>query len=68
MALRIRPILVTGAAGSIRSRVAERLLKAGRHVIGLDSLNCYYDPALKQAWLDIVGRSFGFQFRKTGFG
>lgn len=57
-------ILVTGAAGFIGFHVAERLLKAGRQVIGLDSLNCYYDPALKQARLDILGDHSGFSFEK----
>ena len=45
-------ILVTGAAGFIGFHVARRLLAEGRHVVGLDNLNGYYDPALKQARLD----------------
>ncbi len=57
-------ILVTGAAGFIGYHVAERLLKAGRRVVGLDNLNCYYDPALKQARLDILGDHSGFSFEK----
>ena len=56
-------ILVTGAAGFIGMHVAERLLAAGHQVTGLDNLNDYYDPALKQARLarlrDLPG--FGFQ-------
>jgi UDP-glucuronate 4-epimerase len=39
--------LVTGAAGFIGLHVAERLLKDGRHVVGLDNLNDYYDTTLK---------------------
>jgi UDP-glucuronate 4-epimerase len=31
--------------------VAERLLARGERVVGLDNLNDYYDPALKQARL-----------------
>jgi nucleoside-diphosphate-sugar epimerase len=42
-------ILVTGAAGLIGFHVAQRLLEAGRRVVGLDNLNNYCDPALKQA-------------------
>lgn len=55
-------ILVTGAAGFIGFHVARRLLAEGRHVLGLDSLNNYYDPALKQSRLDILREHprFGF--------
>lgn len=55
-------ILLTGAAGFIGSHVAERLLARGDEVLGLDSLNGYYDPALKRARLArLQGRS-GFDF------
>ena len=43
------PILVTGAAGFIGFHVAKRLLQDGRDVVGLDNMNAYYDPALKEA-------------------
>jgi UDP-glucuronate 4-epimerase len=59
-----QPILVTGAAGFIGFHVTQRLLEAGRHVIGLDNLNSYYTPALKQARLDILGDHSGFSFKK----
>jgi UDP-glucuronate 4-epimerase len=59
-----QPILVTGAAGFIGFHVTQRLLEAGRHVIGLDNLNSYYIPALKQARLDILGDHSGFSFKK----
>jgi UDP-glucuronate 4-epimerase len=57
-------VLVTGAAGFIGFHVAQRLLEAGRRVVGLDNLNSYYDPALKRARLEILGRHPGFSFRK----
>ena len=46
-----RAILVTGAAGFIGFHVTRQLLAEGRSVVGLDNLNSYYDPALKQARL-----------------
>ena len=52
--------LITGAAGFIGSHVAHALLDAGWRVIGLDSLNAYYDPALKQARLDRLTPRPGF--------
>ena len=42
-------ILVTGAAGFIGSHLAERLLRRGDAVVGLDNFNDYYDPARKRA-------------------
>lgn len=49
-----QPILVTGAAGFIGAEVACQLLQRGEPVVGLDNLNSYYSPALKQARLDRV--------------
>ena len=57
-----RTILVTGAAGFIGFHVARALLDEGRRVIGLDNLNAYYDPSLKQARLGILRASAGFEF------
>jgi len=55
-------ILVTGAAGFIGFHAARRLLAAGHNVVGLDSLNAYYDPALKRARLNILRGDPGFSF------
>ena len=57
-------ILVTGAAGFIGMHVAERLLAAGHQVTGLDNLNDYYDPALKQARLARLRDRPGFGFQR----
>src|SRR4051812_944155 len=56
------PILLTGAAGFIGYHVARRLLEGGRAVVGLDNLNAYYDPALKQARLDQLSAFAQFRF------
>jgi UDP-glucuronate 4-epimerase len=40
--------LVTGAAGFIGSKVADRLLELGHHVLGLDNFDPYYDRLQKQ--------------------
>ncbi|UGX96620.1 SDR family NAD(P)-dependent oxidoreductase [Bradyrhizobium barranii subsp. barranii] len=55
-------ILVTGAAGFIGFHVARQLLAEGRPVVGLDNLNSYYDPALKQARLALLRNDSRFTF------
>jgi UDP-glucuronate 4-epimerase len=56
------PVLVTGVAGFIGFHVARALLDAGTSVIGVDSMNAYYDPRLKEARLcELEGRA-GFVF------
>src|ERR1700761_7107649 len=57
-------ILVTGAAGFIGFHVAQRLLSSGRRVGGLDSVNDYYDPTLKEARLDVLKRQPDFAFAR----
>jgi UDP-glucuronate 4-epimerase len=56
------PILVTGAAGFIGFHVAQRVLQQGRVVVGLDNMNSYYDPALKQARLAVLKNHDKFAF------
>jgi UDP-glucuronate 4-epimerase len=55
-------ILVTGAAGFIGFHAARQFLAEGRDVVGLDSLNDYYDPALKRSRLDILRAAPRFNF------
>ena len=56
------PVLVTGAAGFIGFHVAQRLLQQGRDVVGLDNMNAYYDPALKEARRIELAKSNHFRF------
>jgi UDP-glucuronate 4-epimerase len=56
-------VLVTGAAGFIGAATSRALLDRGDEVVGIDSLNDYYDPALKQARLDRLAAHFGERFR-----
>lgn len=54
-------ILITGAAGFIGFHTAEALLARGEQVVGIDNLNSYYDPALKQARLVRLQQQQGFR-------
>jgi UDP-glucuronate 4-epimerase len=56
------PVLVTGAAGFIGFSFSLRLLKAGKAVVGVDSINDYYDPALKEQRLLELGKFPAFSF------
>ena len=57
-------ILVTGAAGFIGMHVVQRLAARGDRVIGIDNLNAYYDPSLKQARLRELEGLAGFRFER----
>ena len=56
-------VLVTGAAGFIGAATARVLLERGDEVVGIDNLNDYYDPGLKQARLSQLQQQFGNRFR-----
>jgi UDP-glucuronate 4-epimerase len=56
--------LVTGAAGFIGFHTAARLLDRGDSVIGVDNVNSYYDPKLKEARVAQLDGRNGFSFRR----
>jgi len=58
-------ILITGAAGFIGFHLSKSLLEDGYEVLGVDNLNDYYDPKLKNARLDIIKKYPKFKFEKV---
>ena len=57
-------VLVTGAAGFIGMHACARLLARGVTVVGIDNLNAYYDPALKEARLARLLPHPNFRFER----
>jgi UDP-glucuronate 4-epimerase len=57
-------VMVTGAAGFIGFHLSKRLLARGDRVTGIDNLNDYYDPSLKEARLALLRKEAGFSFRR----
>ena len=55
-------ILITGAAGFIGFHLAAALLRQGRRIVGIDNVNDYYDPSLKEARLRELAQLDGFRF------
>ena len=64
MPIPIDRALVTGAAGFIGFHLCRRLLREGVSVTGIDNLNEYYDPSLKQARLDRLTALERFSFHR----
>jgi len=58
-------ILITGAAGFIGFHLSKKLLDDSYQIIGIDNLNDYYDPSLKQSRLEILGKYNNFSFHKV---
>lgn len=54
-------ILLTGAAGFIGCHTATALLDRGDEVIGLDNLNPYYDPKLKESRIALLEKHNNFR-------
>lgn len=58
-------ILITGSAGFIGFHLARKLLSEGWQVIGIDNLNDYYDPKLKEDRVAVVQKHEDFVFQKV---
>ncbi len=64
-------VLVTGAAGFIGAALSYKLVENGFEVIGIDNLNNYYDPKLKESRLNLIENlakklSLKWSFKKIG--
>ena len=58
-------ILISGAAGFIGFHLAKFMLERGHFVVGLDNLNSYYDPKLKEGRLDVLRTYNNFVFYRA---
>lgn len=58
----MKKVLLTGVAGFIGAKTAEKLLQKGVEVVGIDNLNDYYDVALKESRLKAIQ---GLKFHKV---
>ena len=67
-------ILITGAAGFIGAALVKKLLKNGENVYGIDNINSYYSPALKEKRLENIKQTLSnyscgeWSFKKDFFG
>jgi len=63
--LNMRTVLVTGAAGFIGAKTAEMLLGKGVTVVGVDNMNDYYDPRVKEYRLSLLNPHNNFEFYRV---
>ncbi len=57
-------VLITGVAGFVGFHLARDLLGRGAEILGIDSLNDYYDPQLKADRIAAIGEAKGFTFKR----
>ncbi|MFO7837721.1 MAG: SDR family NAD(P)-dependent oxidoreductase [Candidatus Thorarchaeota archaeon] len=58
-------VLVTGAAGFIGGHLCEYLLQRGVPTIGVDNVNDYYDPKIKESTISLLSNHTEFEFFRT---
>ncbi len=58
--MKMKKILITGAAGFIGAHLSQKLIAGGAEVVGLDNLNDYYDPQLKRDRMAALAEGPGF--------
>lgn len=58
-------VLVTGIAGFIANETARQLLADGVHVVGVDNMNDYYDPRLKEHRIESLKKTHDFEFHRV---
>ena len=56
--------IITGVAGFIGFHIAKYCLEQGDTILGIDNLNDYYDPTLKEARLSQLNNYNNFSFHK----
>jgi len=62
--IKAKSVFIAGVAGSIGAKTAEKLLKQGKGVVGVDNLNDYYSVALKQSRLRQLKQYKNFIFHQ----
>jgi nucleoside-diphosphate-sugar epimerase len=61
----LKTVLLTGAAGFIGFKTGQELLKRGYRVVGVDNMNDYYDPKLKEYRLNLLKENENFKFYRV---
>ena len=61
----MKTYLITGAAGFIGSSLAERLLKEGNKVIGIDNFCDFYNPSIKENNVKELSKNDNFKLYRT---
>jgi len=63
----MKTVLITGSAGFIGFHTAKRLLEDGNFVIGIDNMNDYYNPLLKEKRNEELSKYRNYKFYRLDF-